>query len=84
MEVVGHQAERQQAHREAGGGIGEQADEGVVVVVGVEDFGPAIAAVEGMVAEAAGGSACGPWHGVSLASERTACKGNSYVPFAHA
>jgi hypothetical protein len=62
VEVIGHDTETDQPHREAGGRVRQEADESVVVVVGVEDFGAAIAAIERVVAEAARGSACSAWH----------------------
>jgi hypothetical protein len=41
----------------------------------VKDLGAAIAAIEGVVAEAARGSACRARHGISLAGQPTGCKG---------
>jgi hypothetical protein len=75
VEVIGHDAECNEPHREAGGRFSEQAGESVVIIVGVKDLGAAIAAIERVVAEAARGSACSAWHEISLAAQPTGCKG---------
>ena len=53
VEVVGHQAVGQDAHREAVAGLSDEADEGGVVGVLVEDLGFAVAAVQNVVAHVA-------------------------------
>jgi hypothetical protein len=73
LEVVGHQAVGQDAHRLPEVRLGEGADECLIVVVLVEDGGPVIAPVRDTIA-VVGGGACGSRHGglaLSGASTRT-------------
>jgi hypothetical protein len=62
VEVIGHDAEGQDAHREPLAGSGQNGDEGFVVLVLVEDFGAVVAAVQDVVAVSANRGACGAWH----------------------
>jgi len=63
VEVIGHQTKADQPHRHASTGLTQEPNEAVVVVGIVEDLGPAVAAIEGMVAIATDrGSRCA-WHG---------------------
>jgi hypothetical protein len=63
VEVVGHQAGGQDAHRDWHGGLGDHVQEGVRVLGLVEDLGAGVTAVADMVGEAAPGGASGAWHG---------------------
>ena len=54
VEVVGHQAVGEDAHREAFAGQADQLDERRVIVVIVEDGGAGVSSVEDVVAEVGG------------------------------
>jgi hypothetical protein len=62
VKMIGQEAKSQQAHGRTPSGLGEQLEEGSIIGLFMEDGATTIAAVEGMVAEAALGSACGAWH----------------------
>ncbi len=80
VEVIGHQAVRQQAHGHAGRSLAEEVGEGGVVAVMVEDLSAGVATVEGVVAVAAHGSACGSGHDVYCALTRRGGQGISGCP----
>ena len=75
VEVVGHQAPGQHAHRQLGAGLAQQAGEGGVVVGAVEDLGSAVADVQGVVALAAHGGASAAGHAAIL--DRRSSEGKS-------
>ena len=54
VEMVGHEAVAADAHGEAFAGEGHEIDEGLIVVVVVEDAGAAVAAVDDVVADVSG------------------------------
>jgi hypothetical protein len=62
MEMVGHQAKAHEPHRHPRTSLLEQPHERVMIVGIVEDLGPAVAAVEDMVAIATHRSSCCPRH----------------------
>jgi hypothetical protein len=76
VEVVGHQAKGQEAHREGGHSLGEQANEAVVVSLSVEDLGAAVTTVEGVVAKASWRRARGGSHTVIMVRHDGVGKGN--------
>ncbi len=64
VEVIGQEARGQDPHRSPPARLGDQADEGAIILVLVTDGGAAIASIEEVVAVATGRGACGPWHEV--------------------
>src|SRR5580704_17398267 len=62
VEVIGHEAERQDPHGKPLAGSGQNGDEGFVVLVLVEDRRAVVAAVQDVVAIAPNRGACGAWH----------------------
>ena len=74
VEVVGHEAVRQNTHREAVASQGEQIDEDRIVLVIQEDGGPSIPAIEDMVAMAGSRGAKGAWHESTVATGRAGVK----------
>jgi hypothetical protein len=77
MKMIGHEAVGEHAHRQALMGVGQQADEGVVVAVLVEDLGPTVAVVDDVVAIASLGGASGAWPAGRLAEAAVEGKGKS-------
>src|SRR6266404_7572629 len=75
--MIGHQAIGQDAQRHAGAGLAQQADEGVVIALVVEDLGPAVAAVDDVVTVAAHGGTGSAWHGAIIAPLPWSCKHKS-------
>ena len=61
--MFSHQAGGQHAHGDAPAGVGDEAQEGGVVALGVKDSGPSVAPVEDVVDEVAGRSPGGARHG---------------------
>ena len=66
MEVVGHQAIAEEANRHLAGGVTQGTEEGVVVAGFVEHVAAAVAAVEDVVAQAAGAGSRGAGHSKTL------------------
>jgi hypothetical protein len=70
VEMVGHEAESENAHRDALGGGRQEAEEGRVIVLLVEDFSAGIATVEDVITHSSDGSSSGTRHAKSLAAGR--------------
>ena len=81
MEVVGHDAVGQDPHGVARGRLGEDAEEGVVIAVVVEDRGAGDGAVHGMVDQAALGGAGWSAHGIELSEDLTSRQERLLTPF---
>jgi hypothetical protein len=64
VKVVGHEAIAEQAHGDALAGFVQEIDEGMKIAIVMEDGAAAVTAIEDVVAIAALGSSCGPWHEV--------------------
>jgi hypothetical protein len=62
VEVVRHQAVGQEPDGEAFAGLGQDCEESGVVLWMGENRGPAIATIEDVVAETAGGDSRRAWH----------------------
>src|SRR3990172_8630961 len=82
MEMVGHEAEAQQAHRHASTGRRQQFEKAAIVRVVMKHLTAGIAAVQDVVANTADGGARGTWHVNSLEVPNLAGKEKSRMsPF---
>ena len=50
MEMIGHETVREDAHRQASAGVGQEGDERVKVAIGMKHWGTAIAAIDDVIA----------------------------------
>src|SRR5262249_33644775 len=79
MELVAHKTIADDSHGHAATSLADQADEGVIVVLVVEDAGANIAAVKGSVALAPASRSCSAGHAEIFLSNRQGGKKISMV-----
>ena len=80
VEMVGHEAITKNPHGDMGVGLAEKVAKGGVVVRAVEDFDPAVAAIDDMVTVAADGGSGGAWHRIIVGNGAGDGKKNEACP----